>query len=134
VEEIKMRELLATIRVYKDEEEENPSHSLQVGKSTWEITLSPKFDAEILKAAHASSATEDPLKQNETILSHELGHVVAHIFKDPTHANGVQVLAHLMNTPFLLTPAEKQAWVNAEEIFPKGDKRIEKLALESYGG
>lgn len=129
-----MRELFATIRVYKDEEMEGPSNSLKVGNNTWEVTLFPKFDAEILKAAHASASTKDPLKQNETILSHELGHIVAQIFNDPTHVDGVQVLARLIDAPALLVPAEKQAWINAGEIFSNGDKRIKKIALESYGG
>lgn len=127
------RKLLATIRVYEGKEQ-NPSHSRQVGFNEWEVTLNPKYDGQILTYAGAEGATKNPLKQNETILSHELGHVVAQIFRDPTHSPGLPFVAHMTGATELLLPGEKQAWVNAKEIYPEGDKEIKKIALESYEG
>jgi len=104
------------------------SGSRPTGKGTYKVVLRPIADKAI------DSTSWDAKNAAETVLAHELGHVIAHIFHDPTHKPSLQWLAHMTDNNLLLVPAEKLAWKLGKTIYPKLDKEQANKALASYEG
>jgi hypothetical protein len=92
----------------------------------WEVRLLPNadkaLDPELWKANNAT----------ETVLAHELGHIVSRIFHDPDDSTKARRLAQWIG-PSAMIPAEKKAWKNAEIIYPQLDKATKDRALKAYG-
>lgn len=102
------------------------SGSRPTGEDTYQVVLRPVADKAI------DSTSWDAKNAAETVLAHELGHVIAHIFHDPTHKPGLQWLANITGDNSPLVPAEKLAWKLGKTMYPKLDKEQADKALASY--
>lgn len=128
-----MRNKIATIHIYEGEiPVGSASRLLPHTTDEYEIVLSPHKDEENLNTVGKGELNKDPGRRNQTILAHELGHVVAQIYKDPSHSPFFQMLASVSDDNSVKLPAENQAWKNAHEIDPALDPRLEEIAKRSY--
>lgn len=123
-----MRKLLATIRIYENEQEEGSRSGNNIPvQGEHIIDLAPIRDAQLLGIT--------PTRESKaTLLAHELGHVVNAIVGDPVQDDMLLFRAHMLGDGSLLIPSERKAWERAKQIRPRLDLEVAKKAFNSYGG
>lgn len=128
-----MKRKIATINIYQDDGVEG-AVSEAVGEKEYSISLNPSVD---LKAFNESAEKKvKTVKEKgfveESILAHELGHIVAKIFSDPSHNRENNFLAQMFRNNALLLPAEKRAWKIAHSMGLPLSKEAEEVGMASY--
>ena len=109
-----MKQLVATLRFYVDEERMNESSSsMRVGENDYEIVVRPNADK--LGFADISSNI------SPAVLTHELGHFISYIAREPHNFRMYKLL-------YGETPSEIAAWERAEEIL----REVRNRALAEY--
>jgi len=116
-----MQKKIATIEVFVDPESHESSGS---GGSNGQYVLhlngGPNF------------ARIKTKKQLQTVMAHEMGHLIGLITGDPDHDNRNQFAYRMTgNTDFVL-PAERKAWAWAHEMGLDLDPKQERKGIESY--
>jgi hypothetical protein len=77
------------------------------------------------------SSSWDEKNAAETVLAHELGHVIASIFQEPSHNPALKMLAQILGEQ-VLVPTEKRAWQLGEAIYPELSQAQKNQAIQSY--
>lgn len=106
---------------------EFPSSTTQshVNGYNFRVVLTPRQDMRVFKFAGVKNPNLNTL---QTVLAHELGHVVSYITNDPSHNQESPEKA--LAAPHV--PAETKAWEIASEIQPDFDVKIRDFVLDEY--
>lgn len=128
-----MKKLIAKINIYQDDEVEG-AVSETVGEKEYSVSLNPSvdlkaFNREVVKKANS---LEEKGFIEESILAHELGHIVAHIFSDPTHNKTDNFIAQMFGDGSVVIPAERRAWKIAHSMRLPLSKEAEEVGIASY--
>lgn len=128
-----MKKLIAKINIYQDDEVEG-AFSETVGEKEYSVSLNPSVDLKAFnrKVEKKAKTVKEKGFVEESILAHELGHIVAHIFSDPTHNRENNFLAQMFGNNALLLPAEKRAWEIAYSMGLPLSKEAEEVGVASY--
>lgn len=130
-----MKKLIAKINIYQDDEVEG-AVSEAVGEKEYSGFLNPSVDLKAFNDEGKKKAKTVKEKGfvEESILAHELGHIVAHIFSDPTHNKTDNFIAQMLGIGdgSVLIPAEKRAWEIAHSMGLPLSKEAEEVGMASY--
>lgn len=128
-----MKKLIAKINIYQDDEVEG-AVSEAVGEKEYSVSLNPSVDLKAFNDEGKKKAKTVKEKGfvEEAILAHELGHIVAHIFSDPTHNKTDNFIAQMFGDGSVLIPAEKRAWEIAHSMGLPLSKEAEEVGMASY--
>lgn len=118
------RKLIATIEIYLNPHThgQGSRSSTKLPGNRWQVELDPATDAKNFATLNVHPEAQ---RSFETILAHELGHIVAQIANDPTHAD-----INLMTNN--LVPGETRAWAIAKDISPTLATEMRDAVLDQY--
>lgn len=120
-----MKKLLGSVDIYFDPDSTDASGLHGYGN---------KFEIVLTREIQGRRFDIDDIPALQTVMAHELGHLVNDITKDPTHANPheIKLNALLFGNGKGLVRAEQKAWETAEQIKPDLNQEIRAGCLKSY--
>jgi hypothetical protein len=117
-----MKQRVATVHIFADTDNTDSSFSRRMDQDNFMVQIN----------AGEKGFDFGDVKQVQTLLAHELGHVICMVTGDETHHPVNQWLYRMTNDAASLIPAERKAWQLAEKMVPEMDKKLLQDGLESY--
>jgi hypothetical protein len=117
-----MKTKVATIELYIDPELNEPSHSGYRGDRVFAVQVN----------RGEGDNTLDTRGQFQSVLAHELGHVIGLLSQDETHSSIDRELFDLTGNAKYVLPAERKAWEWASQMLPGLDKETKDKSLATY--